>query len=127
MPVRPAPRERRFSRAFLSDELAPPVFDSIVRETKLFLNRRFESLALDFDHIAKTNFNPLLLLITAPVYNLFSPFEIAERLQLGKAFHGDDTAFGKFGEEKLLPLFSSQSCPEKLSGGAPWEPIDCQI
>lgn len=96
-------------------------------ETKALLDRRFESLAESFNTIEDTNFNPLLLLITAPVYNLFSPFEVAERLQLGKAFHGDDTAFGRFGEEKLLPLFGCVSPPEKTLMGAAWEPIDKEI
>ena len=98
-----------------------------MRETKDLLERRFSLLAEDFNDISQSNFNPLLLLITAPVYNLFSPFEVAERLQLGKAFHGDDTAFGRFGEEKILPLFGAEECPEKAGGGPIWEPIDRQI
>lgn len=78
--------------------------------------------------IAQSNFNPFLLLITAPVYNIFSPYEVAERLQLGSAFHGDDTAFGRFAEEKILPLFGAtlpiekNKADKKLS--ALWEPVD---
>jgi len=110
----------------LADELPPGLLDAICHETKSLLERRFQQLAVNFDAIEKTNFNPFLLLITAPVYNLFSPFEVAERLQLGKAYHGDDTAFGRFGEERLLPLFGVDECPEK--GSSPqWEPVDCQI
>ena len=62
-----------------------------------------------------------MLLITSSVYNLFSPFEVAERFQMGKAYHGDDTAFGRFGEEKLLPLFGVTACPEKGNDPA-WDP-----
>lgn len=120
-------RERKFQRRELQDDLDSVIFDRIVSETQHLLERRFAFLARKFDSIQKTNFNPLLLLITAPVYNLFSPFEIAERLQLGKAFHGDDTAFGRFGEEKLLPLFGASACLEKAGQGAAWEPIDRQI
>jgi len=118
---------RKFARSKLKRSLAPEISESIVRETKLLLDRRFQKLAVDFDDISATNFNPLLLLITAPVYNLSSPFEVAERLQLGKAFHGDDTAFGRFGEEKLLPLFGAEEVAEKRGASPLWEPIDRQI
>lgn len=120
-------RPRRFQRKKLGKSLAPDIFASVVRETKALLERRFEKLAVGFDDIKYTNFNPFLLLITAPVYNTFSPFEVAERLQLAKAFHGDDTAFGRFGEEKLLPQFGAGPVPEKTTYRALWEPIDSQI
>jgi len=120
-------RPRRFSRAQLSPDLPDDVYQQFVAETLSFLNRRFENLAVRFDHIAKTNFNPFLLLITAPVYNVYSPFEVAERLQLGKAFHGDDTAFGRMAEEKYLRLFGATRPPEKTAGGASWTPIDLDI
>jgi hypothetical protein len=122
-----AARGRKFQRKYLKDELEEGIYDQIVIETQKLLERRFRKLAQEFNNIQDTNFNPFLLLITAPVYNLFSPFEIAERLQLAKAFHGDDTAFGRFGEEKLLPLFGAISCAEKKEEGAAWEPIDREI
>lgn len=122
--------EPRFVRKKLADKLDPLIFEKIVIETRALLDRRFESLAVDFDDISKTNFNPLLLLITAPVYNLQSPFEVAERLQLAKAYHGDDTAFGKFGEEKLLPLFGVRPIELKKSKTAAvkelWSPVDAE-
>lgn len=119
-------RKRRFKRRKLTTNISSKLVGQIGQETKSLLERRFKALAIDFDSLDKTNFNPFLLLITAPVYNLFSPFEIAERLQLGKAYHGDDTAFGRFGEEKLLPLFGVTECPEK-GKKADWEPVDCQV
>jgi hypothetical protein len=126
MPPQAPLRPRRFKRRRLKSGLDPAIHTQIVAETKALLDRRFQSLAEGFDQIEDTNFNPLLLLITSPVYNLFSPFEVAERLQLGKAFHGDDTAFGRFGEEKLLPLFGAKLPPEKQNK-ATWEPIDREL
>ncbi len=120
-------RTRRFRRRRLQSDLPADTYAKIVHETKALLERRFKALALGFTDIKETNFNPLLLLITAPVYNIFSPFEVAERLQLGKAYHGDDTAFGRFGEEKLLPLFGAVESIEKRQGGASWEPVDKEI
>ncbi|MEK6372920.1 MAG: PmeII family type II restriction endonuclease [Acidobacteriota bacterium] len=134
----PADRTPRFKRNELATKLPAAIFNEIVSETKDLLDRRFESLTQDFDDISKTNFNPFLLLITAPVYNIFSPFEVAERLQLAKAFHGDDTAFGKFAEDRILPLFGSCIPDEKTTerssrvrGGAAsselWTPVDCNM
>lgn len=128
IPLGEALRPRRFARAVLADELAVQAAQAIEDETHAFLNRRFRTLAQDFDDIAKTNFNPFLLLITAPVYNIFSPYEVAERLQLGKAYHGDDTAFGRLAEEKFLTVFGASTPAEKTSGDAAqrqrWSPID---
>jgi hypothetical protein len=105
------------------------VYNKIVDETVLFLNRRFQEYAINFNDISQTNFNPFLLLITSPVYNTFSPFEVSERLQLGKAFHGDDTAFGRYIEEKILPLFGSKVPPEKRAPATKdlWSSIDAEI
>ena len=122
-------RPIKFKRKELAPTLDREIFNSIVKETESLLARRFEKLAEDFDDISKTNFNPFLLLITAPVYNTFSPFEVAERLQLGKAFHGDDTAFGKFAEGEILPLFGAIEPTEKKQEATKtiWSPIDCEI
>jgi Type II restriction endonuclease EcoO109I len=123
-------RPRRFARAELLDELSPAAAQAIEDETYAFLNRRFGTLAQDFNDISKTNFNPFLLLITAPVYNIFSPYEVAERLQLAKAYHGDDTAFGRLAEEKFLKVFGATTPAEKASGDVEqrsrWSPIDLQ-
>lgn len=122
-------RPRKFRRAPLVDALPEPVRAELVRETVEFLSRRYKELAVRFDDISKTNFNPFLLLITAPVYNIYSPFEVAERLQLGKAFHGDDTAFGRMAEEKYLRLFGAETPIEKRQPSKKnlWSPIDLNI
>jgi hypothetical protein len=126
MPFRP----RRFRRNVLADELPAGVHDAIVSETDELLERRL-SKANEIAAIEQTNFNPFLLLITAPVYNIFSPYEVAERLQLGSAFHGDDTAFGRFAEEKILPLFGATLPVQKDRANralaAAWEPVDRQM
>ncbi|MFC1743353.1 PmeII family type II restriction endonuclease [Candidatus Riflebacteria bacterium] len=118
-----------FIRSSLRPDLPPEIFKKIVKATKELLERRYKFLAKDFNDISKTNFNPLLLLITAPAYNLYSPFEVAERLQLGKAFHGDDTAFGRFAEEKILSLFNIVPPQEKKKGPSKslWSPIDVEL
>lgn len=128
-PISPldALRPRRFKRTKLLDDLPKDKHDGFVQETLHFLNRRYATLAVNFDHIKKTNFNPFLLLTTAPVYNIYSPFEVAERLQLGKAFHGDDTAFGRMAEEKYLKLFGANQPPEKKGRAQAWTPIDLDI
>jgi hypothetical protein len=120
-------RPRRFARQALLADLPPLVHEQFVAETRAFLERRYDTLAVKFDHISKTNFNPFLLLITAPVYNVYSPFEVAERLQLGKAFHGDDTAFGKMAEDRYLSILGATKPPEKAAAGAAWTPIDLDI
>ncbi|QCL97930.1 hypothetical protein [Agrobacterium tumefaciens] len=69
LPIAEALRPRRFTRNALSEELPEGAIELFIDETYQFLNRRFQTLAVDFNDIAKTNFNPFLLLITAPVYN----------------------------------------------------------
>lgn len=130
LPLSEATRPRRFKRTALQSKLTEGLAKKFEEETFEFLARRFKTLAEDFDDISKTNFNPFLLLITAPVYNIFSPFEVAERLQFAKAFHGDDTAFGRMAEEKFLNIIGATPPPEKKSKDADerrlWSPIDLQ-
>jgi hypothetical protein len=131
LPAAEGLRPRRFSRAALLDALPEPQRQRLEEETYQFLKRRFRELAEQFDDISKTNFNPFLLLITAPVYNIYSPYEVAERLQLGKAFHGDDTAFGRMAEEKYLNIFGARPPMEKSSEDPAvrrrWSPIDLEL
>ncbi len=131
LPVAEALRRRRFSRVALLADLPAAQAALLEEETYQFLKRRFKGLAEQFDDISKTNFNPFLLLITAPVYNIFSPFEVAERLQLGKAYHGDDTAFGKMAEEKYLKIFGASTPVGKTSLDPlvrnRWSPIDLEM
>jgi hypothetical protein len=131
LPLSEATRPRRFKRASLSGTLPSEKLTQFENETFDFLERRFQTLANDFDDISKTNFNPFLLLITAPVYNIYSPFEVAERLQFGKAFHGDDTAFGRLAEDKFLKILGAKTPLEKKSPTKTirdlWSPIDLEL
>ncbi len=135
IPMADVLRPHRFRREQLTVEIPEDFKSQLAEETYQFLCRRFQKLAVDFDDIAKTNFNPFLLLITAPVYNIFSPYEVAERLQLGKAYHGDDTAFGKLAEDKFLKILGARSPPEKIAAAAAkdaaakdrWSPVDLDI
>lgn len=131
LPAAEGLRPRRFSRAALLDALPEAQRAELEEETYRFLKRRFRELAENFNDISKTNFNPFLLLITAPVYNIYSPFEVAERLQLGKAFHGDDTAFGRMAEERYLRIFGAATPAEKSSADPiqrrRWSPIDLEL
>ena len=131
LPLQDAIRPRRFGRTHFLGELPDEWRQAFETETYEFLRRRFRALAEDFDDIAKTNFNPFLLLITAPVYNVYSPYEVAERLQLGKAYHGDDTAFGRMAEERYLRIFGAQPPAEKSSADpaarARWSAIDLEL
>lgn len=122
-------RPRRFRRSKLVRGVPRSTMDQLVQETEDFLERRYNKLAKYFDDISKTNFNPFLVLITSPIYNIFSPLEVAERLQLAKAFHGDDTAFGRMVEEKYLPVFGASVPAEKKENKKKlaWTPIDIQI
>jgi len=128
LPLPDAVRPRRFVREDLAEALADDALTAIEEETYSFLQRRFQSLAINFDNISKTNFNPFLLLITAPVYNIFSPYEVAERLQLAKAYHGDDTAFGRLAEERFLNVLGARAPAEKGDPAkkALWSPIDLE-
>ena len=131
LPLKAALRPRRIARSGLATEVPEGMAESFEEETYQFLQRRFQKLAEDFDDISKTNFNPFLLLITAPVYNTYSPFEVAERLQFAKAFHGDDTAFGRMAEERFLKVLGARTPVEKQSSSAElkarWSPIDLEI
>lgn len=131
LPAAEGLRPRRFCRAALLDALTDEQRNQLQEETYLFLKRRFRELAEQFNDISKTNFNPFLLLITAPVYNIYSPYEVAERLQLGKAFHGDDTAFGRMAEERYLRIFGATTPGEKSSDNQTvrnrWSPIDLEL
>lgn len=128
LPLAEALRPRRFRRTELAETLPEGAIEQFIEETYQFLNRRFQTLAVDFNDIAKTNFNPFLLLITAPVYNTYSPFEVAERLQFAKAFHGDDTAFGRMAEERFLKVLGANPPLEKKVADKKtrWSPIDLE-
>lgn len=96
------------------DEMPAEQYESVVAETLRLIERRFASMQ-DLISVDQSNINPFLMLAMAPAYNIFSPFEAAEYLQYAKMPHGDSTAFGKFVEDKIFPIFSvNQAASKKL-------------
>jgi Type II restriction endonuclease EcoO109I len=73
------------------------------------------------------NINPFLMLAMAPAYNIYSPLEAAEYAQMAKLPHGDATAFGRFVEDKVFPIFGVADPPEKRRSRSLFSPIDKEI
>lgn len=101
-------------------------FDAVVEQTLLFIERRFNSLQ-GLVAVEQTNINPFLMLAMAPAYNIFSPFEAAEYLQNAKMPHGDATAFGKFVEDCLFPIFGVIPVDEKKTEKTLYSAIDGRL
>jgi hypothetical protein len=114
-------------RQELSDEMPPATYEAVVAESLAFIERRFASMQETRAVSEKNNLNPFLMLLMAPAYNVFSPFEVAEYLQNAKMPHGDATAFGKFVEDRIFPLFGVRTPPEKAVDGPLFSPIDAEI
>lgn len=119
--------ESALARQKLSDEMPPATYEAVVTESLAFIERRFASMQEMRAVSEKNNLNPFLMLLMAPAYNVFSPFEVAEYLQNAKMPHGDATAFGKFVEDKIFPLFGVTSPPEKAVDRPLFSPIDAEI
>lgn len=81
-------------------------YESIVQMTQDLLERRFQKMQEITDVTSnQVNINPFLMLAMAPAYNVFSPFEVAEYIQDSKMPHGDATAFGRYVEDRIFPIF----------------------
>lgn len=119
--------ESALTRTELSDEMPPAIYEAVVTESLAFIERRFASMQETRAVSEKNNLNPFLMLLMAPAYNVFSPFEVAEYLQNAKMPHGDATAFGKFVEDRIFPLFGVISPPEKAMDRPLFSPIDAEI
>lgn len=118
------------ARRSLLAEMPSNQFDEIVRVTKALLERRFVNLKGITDVASRNiNINPFLMLALAPTYNIFSPYEAAENAQMTKLLHGDSTAFGKFVENSIFPIFGSKSPPQKLASATSglFSPVDHEL
>jgi hypothetical protein len=106
------------ARASLADRMSEGQVEQVVAVTRAFLERRFRTVREMVD-VASTdvNLNPFLMLAMAPAYNIYSPFEAAEYAQYAKLPHGDATAFGRFVEERIFPIFGAGHPPEKPRPG----------
>lgn len=116
----------------LTDDMPEDKFRQIVDVTRDLIERRFQKVqALRDVNSDDVNINPFLMLAMAPAYNIFSPFEAAEYVQNSKLPHGDATAFGKFVEDKIFPIFGAKQPPEKNKKDPQkanlWSPIDIEM
>ncbi|HEX2161537.1 MAG TPA: PmeII family type II restriction endonuclease [Thermoleophilaceae bacterium] len=118
----------KLRRARLKQRLDPVAFDSIATETDELLERRLRKAKRLTDVASPdVNLNPFLMLALAPAYNIASPFEAAEYVQLSKMLHGDSTAFGRYVEDKILPVFGVRPVAEKKRSPKLYSPIDAEV
>lgn len=116
----------KLQRATLVETMPIDQYEAIVAQSFAFIERRFRSMQ-EMRRVENVNLNPFLMLLMAPAYNVYSPFEVAEYLQNAKMPHGDATAFGKFVEACIFPLFGVSSPPEKSRHRTLFSPIDAEI
>lgn len=113
------PPPKNLSRQTLLDEMPEDLFEQVVAVTKDMIDRRFKKVVEMSDVSSKdVNINPFLMAAMAPAYNIFSPFEAAEYAQMSKLPHGDATAFGRYVEDKIFPIFGVEKVPEKDKGSS---------
>lgn len=112
----------------LAETMPDTQYEQVVTESYNLIDRRFHSLR-DLVRVDQTNVNPFLMVAMAPAYNIFSPLEAAEYLQNAKMPHGDATAFGKFVEDRIFPIFGVQTVPEKQDPVSKtlFSPIDARL
>lgn len=118
------------ARSPLLDEMPDDQYQQIVEVTLDLLNRRLTKATQMIDVAsADVNINPFLMLALAPAYNIFSPFEAAEYAQMAKLPHGDATAFGRYVEDKIFPVFGVHPPPEKFEDATKnlWSSIDREL
>lgn len=132
--LNPPPPVVTLRRQTLAEKMGPQDYEQVVEVTRALIERRFLSMqALNDVASNQVNINPFLMLAMAPAYNIFSPFEAAEYAQNAKMPHGDATAFGRFVEEKIFPIFGAIQPPEKMTrqvnptAAKLFSPIDGQI
>lgn len=132
--IDPVPPKVTLQRQSLVEKMAPSQFEEVVKVTKQLIERRFATmLSLNDVASSQVNINPFLMLAMAPAYNIFSPFEAAEYAQNAKMPHGDATAFGRFVEERIFPIFGAVTPAEKVSARVDpvaanlFSPIDGEI
>lgn len=118
-----APFINALRRADLLDEMPQDLFDQVVEQTLGLIERRFETMRA-LVTVAQTNINPFLMLAMAPAYNIFSPLEASEYIQNSKLPHGDSTAFGKFVEDRIFPIFDVSPVDEKKTESTLYSAVD---
>lgn len=120
--------QTKLVRQTLLPTMPPEQFEQVITVTYDLLEARFTKMLTITDVAGKdVNLNPFLMLAMAPAYNIFSPFEAAEYVQNAKMPHGDATAFGKFVEGKIFPIFSVAEPPEKSASAQVFSSIDGEL
>lgn len=113
-------------RDSLVNEMPRKQYDQVVEQALGLIERRFESMRA-LVTVDQTNINPFLMLAMAPAYNIFSPLEAAEYIQSAKLPHGDSTAFGKFVEDRIFPIFGALPVDEKKTEKTLYSAIDSRL
>jgi hypothetical protein len=112
----------------LEPEMPEAQFLSVQETVTELLERRLATVQKMTSVTSKdVNTNPFLMLAMAPAYNIYSPLEAAEYAQMAKLPHGDSTAFGRFVEDRVFPIFGVMDPPEKMQEKSLYSPIDKQI
>lgn len=123
-----APPNPVLRRATLAAEMGAAEYELVVQVTHALISRRFATMQrLVSVQSTDVNINPFLMLAMAPAYNILSPFEAAEYVQNSKMPHGDATAFGRFVEEKIFPIFGTALPPEKAASPTVFSSIDGEL
>lgn len=113
----------QLKRSSLLEKMPEAQYQEIIQESLSFIERRFSTVR-ELIKVDKVNINPFLMLLMAPAYNIFSPLESAEYMQNTKVPHGDATAFGRFVEDRLLPIFNVSPVKEKKTESTIYSSID---
>lgn len=102
--------------------------EAITSEALDFIERRFDKMQSQTT-VSDYQLNVFLLLMMAPAYNIHSPYDLAGHIQTGPMAHGDSTAFGRFVEEKVFPVFGVRKVPEKSDPATKtlFSPVDAEM
>jgi Type II restriction endonuclease EcoO109I len=120
--------KRPIVRSKLLREMPEAEFAAVTQTTLELLERRLDKVRkMTSVDSTDVNLNPFLMLAMAPAYNIYSPLEAAEYAQMSKLPHGDATAFGRFVEDKVFPIFGADDPSEKSRKPALFSPIDKEI
>ena len=116
-------RKQPLSRDFPKDWT-----EQITSEALSFIELRFSKMQ-SMVSVSDYQLNVFLLLMMAPAYNIHSPYDLAGHIQTGPMAHGDSTAFGRFVEDKVFPIFGVRRVPEKSAAATQdlFSPIDAEM
>lgn len=126
----------QYERVTLTEEVPAEVRTQLATAVLGLLNSRYADYTKEgkYTTIEGYDIHPFLLLALAPMYNVNSPYEVAQHVQISKSSHGDATAWGRFIEERVLRHFGWRTPAEKkdttiipdttMRRSVAWENID---